>query len=98
VHSSVDTGETQRLVATLRANLPALIRVEIAYGSRIAGDIETLVRTGSELPRALGQLTAHAGACVAAAADACFSAQASLRVSVQASASISAKAGAHGGA
>ncbi len=97
VHAAVNTGEMGKLIATLQANLPALITAEIAYGRRIAGDVQVLVQSGSELPNALGQLTAHAGACVAAAANATVSAQASLRVSVQASASLSAKAGASGG-
>lgn len=91
--ASVNAGEIPRLVATLEANLPALLEAELAYGQRIAGDIDMLARTGSELPRAFGQLTAHAGACIAAAANATFQAQASIRVSVQASASIDAKAG-----
>ena len=86
-----------KLVATLRANLPALVTTEMAYGARIGADVQTLVRTGAELPQAFGQISAHAGACVAAAANACLSAQASIRVSVQASASISGKAGVHGG-
>ncbi len=98
VQSSVNTGEMPKLIATLQANLPALLQAELAYGKRLGGDIEILVRTGSELPNAVGQLTAHAGACIAAAASACVSAQASISVSVQASASISGKAGAHGGA
>ena len=98
VRAQVNTGDMGKLVATLQANLPALVRAEIAYGSRIVGDIQTLVQTGAELPNALGQLTGHAAACLGAAANACVSAQASLRVSVQASASISAKAGARGGA
>ena len=97
VVASVNTGEMGKLIATLQANLPALIKAELAYGQRIAGDVELLVRTGGELPSALGHVAAHAGACVGAAASACFSAQASLRVSVQASASVSAKAGAHAG-
>lgn len=95
VQASLETGEMSRLVATLRAHLPALIAAEVAYGARIATDIQILVRTGAELPRAFGQISAHAGACVAAAANGVLSAQASLRISVQASASISAKAGAH---
>ncbi len=97
VHATVNTGEMGKLIATLQANLPVLVTAEIAYGRRIAGDVQVLVQSGSELPSALGQLTAHAGACIAAAANATISAQASLRVSVQASASISAKAGASGG-
>ena len=95
IQASVEAGELGQLVATLRANLPALIEAEVAYGARIATDIQILVQAGAELPRALGQISAHAGACVAAAANAVLSAQASIHVSVQASASISAKAGAH---
>ncbi|MDP8999131.1 MAG: hypothetical protein M3O46_03365 [Myxococcota bacterium] len=96
VAASVNSGEMGKLVATLDANLPALIKAELTYGKRIAGDIDMLVRTGSELPSAFGQLTGHAAACVAAAANACVSAQASLRVSVRVSASVSAKAGVAG--
>ena len=97
VHASIETGEIGKLVATLRANLPALIEAEVAYGQRIAGDIQILVQAGAELPRAFGQISGHAGACVAAAANGVLNAQASLRVSVQASASISGRAGAHAG-
>lgn len=97
IQASVETGEIGKLVATLRANLPALIAVEVAYGQRIAGDVQILVQAGAELPRAFGHITGHAGACVAAAANAVLSAQASIHVSVQASASVSGKVGAHGG-
>lgn len=97
VRAQVNTGDMGKLAATLQANLPVLIRAEIAYGKRIASDIQALVKAGGELPNAFGQLSGHAAACLGAAANACVSAQASLRVSVQASASISAKAGAHGG-
>jgi len=85
-----------KLVATLQANLPSLIQAEVKYGARIADDVQILVQTGSELPNAFGQLSVHAGSCIAAAANATLRAQASIRVSVEASASISAKAGARG--
>jgi hypothetical protein len=94
VKGSVNAGEVPKVIATLERNLPALVNAEIAYGQRIAGDVDVLVRTGAELPHAFAHLSARAGACVAAAANATYSAQASLNVSVRASASISAKAGA----
>ena len=97
VTANIETGELGKLVATLRANLPALIEAEVAYGQRIAGDIQILVQTGAELPHAFAQISGHAAACVAAAANGVLSAQASIHVSVQASASISGKAGAHAG-
>jgi hypothetical protein len=96
VESALDTGEIPKLVATLQANLPSLIKAQAQYGARIADDVEILVETGAELPNAFGQLSARAGSCIAAAANATLRAQASIRVSVEASASISAKAGARG--
>ena len=94
IQANVNTGEMPKVVATLERNLPPLITAQIAYGQRIGNDVEVLVRTGADLPKAFAHLSAHAGACVAAAANATLSAQATLRVSVQASASVSAKAGA----
>lgn len=94
VASSTTAGDIPRLVATLQANLPALIKAQVQYGARLADDIQVLVRTGAELPSAFGHLSAHAASCIAAAASATVRAQASIRVSVQASASISASAGA----
>jgi hypothetical protein len=94
VKANVDAAEVVKLAATLEANLPMLVRAELAYGKRLADDVGILVQTGAELPRAFGHLSGRAAACVAAAANACVSAQASFRVSVQASASITARAGA----
>jgi hypothetical protein len=93
MHGNVETGELAKVAATLERNLPVLIKAQIAYGDRIADDVQMLVRTGAELPSAFGHLSSRAAACIAAAANATASAQASLRVSVQASASVSAKAG-----
>ena len=98
VQANINTGEMAALTRTLQANLPILIKAQIGYGQRLAADIQALVRTGSELPNALGHMAARTGACIAAAANACVQAQASISVSVQASASVSAQAGASGGA
>jgi hypothetical protein len=98
VDAKVDAGELPTLVATLVENLPALIAAQAKYGARIADDIQVLVQTGAELPSALGQVSARAGACIAAAANATLRAQASIRVTIRASASISARAGVSGGA
>jgi hypothetical protein len=97
IEGAVTVGEFPALVATLQENLPALIKAQVQYGVRIADDIQILVRTGAELPRAFGQISGRAASCIAAAANATLRAQASIRVSVQVSASISAKAGASGG-
>jgi hypothetical protein len=94
VRADVNVGEMGRLVDTLSRNLPPLITAQIAYGKRLAGDIQVLVRSGVELPKAFAHLSARAGACLAASANATVTAEVSLRVSVQMSASINAKAGA----
>src|SRR5262249_26990371 len=52
VQANVNAGEMPRLVATLSANLPVLVKASAAYGARIGQDIQVLVETGSELPRA----------------------------------------------
>lgn len=97
IKADADVGELPKLVATLEENLPVLVSALAQYGERISGDVQVLVNTGAELPNAFGQLTAHAGSCIAAAANATLRAQASIRVSIQASASVSAKAGVRGG-
>lgn len=97
VQANAGTAEMTKLVATLRVNLPVLVKAELAYGKRIAGQIRTLVQIGGELPGIIGQAGLHAAACIGASADAVLHAQVSLSVSVQASASVSGKAGAHGG-
>jgi hypothetical protein len=94
ITSSVNGGEMAKLVATLEAHLPALIKAQIVYGKRLAGDISTLVKVGAKLPGVMAKAGLHAAACVGAAAQACVQAQASINVSVQASASVSGKAGA----
>lgn len=95
IQSSVNTGEMAKLVATLGKNLPVLIRAEVAYGERIAGDIETLVKVGGDLPDAMAQAGGRALACIGASASAVVRAQASISVSVKASVSVSGKAGVH---
>jgi hypothetical protein len=97
IQASANTGEMGKLVATLKANLPVLIRAQVAYGKRIAGHVKTLVDVGADMPEIIGDAGAHAAACVGASANAVLNAQASLRVSVQASASVSGKAGVSGG-
>jgi hypothetical protein len=91
INANVNAGELGKLVATLERNLPMLVKAQIAYGQRIGADVDVLVRTGVELPSAMGRVSTKAGACLAAAANATVAAQASLRVSVQASASVNAK-------
>lgn len=94
VHSSQNTEQVARLVATLTANLPDLLRAEIGLGKRVVGDARTVVQIGSALPRTLGDAGAEAMACVAAASSATVTASARIDVSIRASAHVSGRVGA----
>lgn len=94
VQAKAETERVAKLAATLRANLPSLIKAQVGMGKRVLGDVETVVRLGAELPNAIGDAGARALACVAAGAQASAEASARIRVSVEASASVSGKVGA----
>jgi hypothetical protein len=91
---SQNTEMAMRLMATLRANLPALLHAEIALGKRVLQDARVVVEVGAQLPKVIGEAGAQAMACVAAASSASVRASARINVSVQASASVSGRVGA----
>lgn len=95
VKADANVERVAKLAATLRANLPQLIKAQVGMGKRVLGDVETVVRLGAELPSAIGKAGAEAIACVAAGAQASAEASARIRVSVEASASVSGKVGAN---
>lgn len=97
VEASQNTEQVLRLVATLRANLPDLLKAEIGLGKRLVNDARAVVQIGSSLPRALGDAGAEAIACVAAAGDASLNASVRIDVSVRASASVTSRVGANAG-
>jgi hypothetical protein len=97
VQASQNTEQVLRLVATLRANLPDLLKAEIGLGKRIVNDARAVVQIGSSLPRTLGDAGAEAIACVAAAGDASLNASVRVDVSIRASASVSSRVGANAG-
>lgn len=96
VSASQNTEQVARLIATLQANLPYLLKAEIGLGRRIVGDARTVVQVGAELPRVIGDAGAQALACVAAASSASVKASARINVSIEASASVSGRVGASG--
>jgi hypothetical protein len=97
VTASQNTEMVARLVATLHANLPALLQAEIALGKRVIGDVRTVVEVGAELPKVVGDAGAQAMGCIAASAGASAQASARIDVSIRASASVSGKVGASSG-
>ena len=96
VHASQGAEMAARLAATLQANLPLLLHAQVALGRRVINDAEILVQVGGQLPRLVGQASAHAAACVAASSNASVQASASIKITVQASASVSGRVGAGG--
>ncbi|MEN9578261.1 MAG: hypothetical protein RJA70_1270 [Pseudomonadota bacterium] len=94
VEASADVEEVTKLVATLRAHLPLLLKAQIGMGKRVLGEVETVVRIGADMPNAIGEAGLQAAACVAAAAHASTQASVRIRVSVEASAKVSGKVGA----
>jgi hypothetical protein len=92
-----DASKAGKLIATLRANLPALLHAEFALGKRLLGDAQAVVEIGAQLPKVVGDAGAEAVACMAAASSASVQASLRIKVSVQASASVSGKVGASSG-
>jgi hypothetical protein len=96
VQAATHVQDVARLVATLSANLPALLTAQIGYGKRLVADMQALADASGDLAHVIGDVGAHATACVGAATAELFEAQASIRVTVQVSASVSGRVGAAG--
>lgn len=94
VRTSANTERVVALVATLRQNLPPLIRAQVAIGKRLIGNARTLVEVGADLPDVMAEAGGRAMACVGAAADAAATATATFNVTVQASAQVTGTVGA----
>ena len=94
VQTSANAEMAMRLVATLRAHLPYLLKAQIGLGQRVIADAKVVVQVGAELPKIIGDAGAQAMACIAAASSASVRASARINVSVKASASVSGKVGA----
>lgn len=97
IQSSGNVAEWARLIATLEENLPILIKAEIGYGKRLAGDIQALVEVSGDLASVIGDAGAHAAACISASGAEILQAQASIRVSVSVSASVTGRVSGHAG-
>jgi hypothetical protein len=97
VSSKANAEAMTKLIATLKANLPALIQAQFRLGKTLAADIKVVVDSGKRLQGRLSGAGAKAGACVSAAVSALVQASVKVNVSVKASASVSGKAGAHVG-
>ncbi|MBX3126415.1 MAG: hypothetical protein KF718_06845 [Polyangiaceae bacterium] len=92
VQTNANHEAAMRLVASLQAHLPWLLKAELGLGRRILQDAKVVVDVGAQLPKIVGNAGLTGLACVAASASASVKASARINVSVQASASVSAKA------
>jgi hypothetical protein len=98
VRAQASTAAMQQLVATLKANLPALLQAQLRLGKQLAGDLRVVANTGKRLQGQLSGAGGKALACVSTAATALAQASVKINVSVKASASVSGSAGAKAGA
>ncbi|WP_106092201.1 hypothetical protein [Enhygromyxa salina] len=94
VTTSAQAEAMTKLVATLKANLPALIQAQLRLSKQLAGDIKVVIDSGAKLKGQLSGAGSKAVACVTAAVGAMAQASVKINVSVKASASVSGKAGA----
>jgi hypothetical protein len=97
VQSNAAAQDVQKLLATLRVNLPALINAQIRLGRSIKGDVQAMVKAGNSMKGRLQGSGSHAIACVGAAANAVAEASLRVTVSVEVSASVSGSVGAKSG-
>jgi hypothetical protein len=95
IDANAAAGEVATLMASLRTNLPLLVRAQFHLSKQLVGSAKVLVDVGADLPEAIGKASLQAGACVAAAASAVARASVRVNASVEASASVTGKAGAN---
>jgi len=88
-------AEAQKLIAALQTSLPAIAKVQLGTGKKLAAAVSGVAKAGAEVKDVALKAGGKAVACVAAAVDASASATASIDVNIKASASVSASA--HGG-
>ena len=85
-------ADAQKLVAALRTSLPAIAKVQLGTGKKLAAAVSGVGKAGAEIKDAALKAGGKAVACVAAAVDASASATASIDVNIKASASVSGSA------
>lgn len=89
---SVSSGDIDKLVATLKANLPILYQVGVIRGEAAINAVAKATTAIGNTFTAAGSLGGKAVACIAVAAQTHVQASASIKVSVSASASASGSA------
>ena len=83
VRASHDAEQARALVATLNANLPALIEAQYTLGQRLNNDSLAIAKLGSDLRKQLDGAGSEARDCIAASAEAAGQAALRIRVSTR---------------
>lgn len=85
-------ADAQKLIGALQASLPAIAKVQLGLGKKVAAAASGVVKAGAEVKDVALKAGGKAIACVATAVDASASATASVDINIKASASVSASA------
>jgi hypothetical protein len=81
-------AEVQKLIASLQASLPTIVKVKLGTGKKIGATAVGIVKAGAEIKDGALKAGGKALACIVAAMEASASAKASIDVNVSASASV----------
>jgi len=93
IQTSQNTQAIGKLIATLKLNLPALLKVQFKLTKQVSADVQNLVRISGSMRGNLKGAGSKAIACVTSAGSAIVSAAGSIKVSASASASVSGRVG-----
>ena len=82
------SAEAQKLIAALQTSLPAIVKIQLGTGKKLAATVAGVVKAGAEVKDVALKAGDKAIACLAVAVEASASASASIDVNVSASASV----------
>ena len=89
-------ADAQKLVAALQTTLPAILKIQLGTGKKLAASVAGVAKGAAEMKDVALKAGGKAIACIAVAAEASVSASASIDVNVKASASVGGSVGAGG--
>ena len=89
-------ADVQKLIGALQTSLPAIVKIQMGTGMKLAATVAGVVKSGAEIKDVALQAGGKAVACIAMAVEASASASASIDVNVKASASVGGSVGSGG--
>ncbi|AKT40232.1 hypothetical protein [Chondromyces crocatus] len=88
--------DVNKLIAALQTTLPAIVKIQLGTGKKLATTVAGVVKSGAEIKDVALKAGGKAIACIAVAVEASASASASIDVNVKASASVGGSVGTGG--